>query len=42
MPVILVYGVLESELGPIEHLRPITITWAGEDPTLVILVFDYE
>jgi len=37
MPVVLAYRVLESELGPIEHLRPNKrVTWIGENPALVV------
>lgn len=42
MPVILEYGVLKSELCPVEHLCPIAVAWTSEDPALVVFILNYE
>jgi hypothetical protein len=42
MPVVLTYRVLKSELGPIQHLRPITVAGAAEDPALIVFSLDHE
>jgi len=42
MPAILAYGILESELGSVQHLRPVAVASTRKDPPPVVLGLDYK